>query len=66
MCVFKVRFNGRENVINRTDIFAHGWGVRVNYDLPDTIQNRFKLFKRDIHNHIENIPNQYEKLMKIE
>lgn len=51
----QLRVNGKENMINHTDIFAHGWGVRVNWDLPDTLSKRFKLFKRDIHDNIETL-----------
>nr|CAI5851978.1 unnamed protein product [Callosobruchus analis] len=52
------RFNGKLNTFNWTQIFAYGYTVRVNYDLPHDIPKRYQLFKRDIHEDIQNIPDE--------
>ncbi|XP_019868265.1 uncharacterized protein LOC109597079 [Aethina tumida] len=53
---FFFRLNGKDTVLNRSDIFAHGWAVRVNYDLPSTIPRRHQLFKRDIYSEMTSLP----------
>ncbi|XP_045477367.1 uncharacterized protein LOC123682663 [Harmonia axyridis] len=45
---FFIRLNGKTNVLNATGIFAHGWTIRINYDLPDTIPKINRIFKRDV------------------
>ncbi|KAG5889373.1 hypothetical protein JTB14_009166 [Gonioctena quinquepunctata] len=52
------RFNGKLSTLNYTTIVAFGYTVRVNWDLPHDTKNRFLFFKRDIHNDIENIPDE--------
>ncbi|XP_019772538.1 uncharacterized protein LOC109546148 [Dendroctonus ponderosae] len=54
---FFFRLNGKENILNYTTLLAHGWGFRINYDLPHTLAQRMHFFKRDIHNDIEEIQN---------
>ncbi|CAH1974901.1 unnamed protein product [Acanthoscelides obtectus] len=52
------RFNGKLNSLNWTQIFAFGYTVRVNFDLPHDIPRRYQFFKRDIHEDIQNIPDE--------
>ncbi|KAL3273270.1 hypothetical protein HHI36_014724 [Cryptolaemus montrouzieri] len=44
---FFIRLNGKTNVLNITSIFAHGWSIRINYDLPDSLQKMHKIFRRN-------------------
>ncbi|KAL1506078.1 hypothetical protein ABEB36_005509 [Hypothenemus hampei] len=54
---FFFRVNGKENMLNYTNILAHGWGFRINYDLPSTLTQRKQFFKRDVHQDIQNVQN---------
>ncbi|XP_066141817.1 uncharacterized protein [Euwallacea fornicatus] len=54
---FFFRLNGKENILNYTTLLAHGWGFRINYDLPSSLNQRLHFFKRDVHNDIDNIEN---------
>lgn len=56
--LFQFRLNGKANVIPWNQIFAQGWALRINYDLPENIQKRHQFFKRDIHSDIEDIPDE--------
>lgn len=52
---FQFRLNGKDNLIPWTQIFAHGWGFRINWELPETLPRRHKFFKRETHDDIENL-----------
>ncbi|CAG9772589.1 unnamed protein product [Ceutorhynchus assimilis] len=52
---FFFRINGKDNVLNYTTLLAHGWGFRINFDLPSTLAQRHRFFKRDVHQDVENI-----------
>ncbi|XP_060527186.1 uncharacterized protein LOC132702524 [Cylas formicarius] len=52
---FFFRLNGKDNMLNYTDIWAHGWGFRINYDLPHTVPKRNQFFRRDVHSDIANL-----------
>ncbi|XP_044759104.1 uncharacterized protein LOC123316893 [Coccinella septempunctata] len=43
---FFIRLNGKTSVLNSTGIFAHGWAIRINYELPDSIPKMNKIFRR--------------------
>ncbi|GJQ74286.1 hypothetical protein Trydic_g19183 [Trypoxylus dichotomus] len=49
------RLNGKDNIVPWNTIITHGWGFRINYDLPDTENRKFRFFKRDIHAEIDKI-----------
>lgn len=52
------RLNGKANSVPWVTIFAVGYAVRVNYDLPENIQKRHKFFKRDIHSELLDVPHE--------
>ncbi|KAF7280671.1 uncharacterized protein LOC143195235 [Rhynchophorus ferrugineus] len=54
---FFFRLNGKDNILTYTSLLAHGWGFRINFDLPHTLNQRRLFFKRDVHEDIENIKN---------
>ncbi|XP_030752611.1 uncharacterized protein LOC115879764 [Sitophilus oryzae] len=54
---FFFRLNGKDNILNYTTLLAHGWGFRISYDLPSSLNQRLRFFKRDVHSDIENINN---------
>ncbi|XP_057665676.1 uncharacterized protein LOC130899624 [Diorhabda carinulata] len=56
---FFFRFNGKLNTLPYNQVVACGYTVRMNFDLPHDVKSRFTLFKRDIHDDISNIPNDY-------
>ncbi|XP_071055593.1 uncharacterized protein [Onthophagus taurus] len=58
---FFSRINGKDNVIKWNTFIAHGWGFRINFELPDSLPKRHRFFKRDIHNEIENVPTTWGK-----
>ncbi|XP_072395557.1 uncharacterized protein [Diabrotica undecimpunctata] len=53
------RFNGKLNTVPYNQVVAFGYTVRVNYDLPHDVKSRFQFFKRDIHEDLTNIPDQF-------
>nr|XP_015840908.1 PREDICTED: uncharacterized protein LOC107399276 [Tribolium castaneum] len=55
---FFVRLNGKDNMLNYTEIFAHGWTFRINYDLPETIPKRHQFFKRDVHAELDGVADE--------
>ncbi|KAJ3666039.1 hypothetical protein Zmor_001495 [Zophobas morio] len=55
---FFFRLNGKDNVLNYTEVFAHGWTIRMNYDLPESIPRRHQFFKRDVHAELDTITDE--------
>ncbi|KAK9887736.1 hypothetical protein WA026_000052 [Henosepilachna vigintioctopunctata] len=45
---FFIRLNGKGDVLNATRIFSHGWAVRINYDVPDSMKKMRSIFKRNV------------------
>lgn len=45
-------------MFNYNQIFAHGWSIRINYDLPETIPKRHQFFKRDVHAELGSISDE--------
>lgn len=56
LLINQFRLNGKANSVPWVQIFAVGYAVRVNYDLPENIQKRHKFFKRDIHSELLDVP----------
>ncbi|XP_050293764.1 uncharacterized protein LOC126734265 [Anthonomus grandis grandis] len=56
---FFFRLNGKDNVLNYTTLIAHGWGFRINYELPSSLNQRTRFFKRDVHSEVENIQDPF-------
>ncbi|KAK9754874.1 hypothetical protein QE152_g819 [Popillia japonica] len=56
---FFARLNGKDNVVPWNTLITHGWGFRINYQLPDTENRKHRFFKRDIHGEIDKIQNPW-------
>ncbi|XP_017773193.1 PREDICTED: uncharacterized protein LOC108560244 [Nicrophorus vespilloides] len=47
------RFNVKVTILPWGILLAHAYAVRVNYELPDTIQKFYRFWKRNVHEEIE-------------
>lgn len=57
--LLQFRINIKDNVLKVNQIWAHAYGFRQNFDIPFPLPKQYKVRRRDVHDSLELMLNQW-------